>query len=115
LDPANPPPEHNADPEGSSLSQSAAFSQALASTTLKSLPAGGGPFKGFAHVMLRTKEDVERVCEEWAWEKAAGEKQEVGEEMKIDQVKEASGVDEQSGEGQEKWQAAKRLGMRAIR
>lgn len=114
FDPANPPPEHNADSEGSSLSQSAAFNQALAPTTVKSLPPGGGPFKGFAHVMLRTKADVERMCEEWAWEKAAGGTQADSEGMEVDKAQEASEHERQSDEGSEKRQAAKKLGMRAI-
>ncbi|BGP43851.1 hypothetical protein JCM10449v2_007908 [Rhodotorula kratochvilovae] len=36
------------------------------------LPKSGGPFKGFAFVLLPSKEEAERVLKEWSWEGADG-------------------------------------------
>ncbi|ORY83002.1 hypothetical protein BCR35DRAFT_80467 [Leucosporidium creatinivorum] len=74
-DPSNPPSEPN-HPRASANDQSEVFAKAQAEASGKEsvrrglgLPTGGGPFRGFAFVVLETKEDAERALETWAWEK----------------------------------------------
>lgn len=57
-----PPAE---DPSG----QSEAFAASLLGRGLKrlQLPTGGGPYKGFAFVVVGQGEDVERILREWPW------------------------------------------------
>lgn len=104
FDPSNPPRDTLADP--SSSSQTTAFAQStaasgsgLASRRPPLLPQGGGPFKGFAHVMLGSDEDVERAVAEWKWEGSKREKEEVGGE---------------EDEGRQEREQARKQGMRAI-
>ncbi|GAA5854969.1 hypothetical protein JCM9279_003591 [Rhodotorula babjevae] len=55
----------------------------------RGLPKGGGPFKGFAFVLLPSGEEAERVVREWAWERgevegAAGGGEGEGEEKEAE-------------------------------
>ena len=38
----------------------------------RALPKGGGPFKGFAFVLMPSGEEARRVVREWAWEREEG-------------------------------------------
>jgi hypothetical protein len=76
-DPANPSPDHSQS-RASANDQSEAFAKAQAEANGKEsvrrglgLPTGGGPFRGFAFVVLETRKDAERALETWAWEKTA--------------------------------------------
>ncbi|GAA5884016.1 hypothetical protein JCM6882_002103 [Rhodosporidiobolus microsporus] len=98
----------------------------------RQLPKGGGPFKGFAFVVLGSKEEAERVTAEWKWEREEGtaaEQVRDGEEAEPD----GEGEDEkmegmEAGEGEKKGkkgkgkekkklspvERARRSGMRAL-
>lgn len=90
-DPGNPPTEHQ-HPRASANDQSEVFAKAQADASGKEsvrrglgLPTGGGPFRGFAFVVLETKEDAERVLKTWAWEKTASGSAGDEEEDKMDE------------------------------
>ncbi|KAK4048689.1 hypothetical protein OIV83_004659 [Microbotryomycetes sp. JL201] len=58
-------------------SQSEAFARAQAAKTAKplrtaalKLPAGGGPFRGYAFVVVQSQEDANRILNTWKWERA---------------------------------------------
>ncbi|GJN94169.1 hypothetical protein Rhopal_007243-T1 [Rhodotorula paludigena] len=70
LDPA--PDGANTDDQSS---QAAAFraAQDEGKKRAKGLPKGGGAFKGFAFVVLPSKEEAERVLSEWSWEREGDE------------------------------------------
>lgn len=61
------------------------------------LPKSGGPFKGFAFVLLPNKEDAERVLGEWAWEGGAPPRED---EAAGDGAEEEAG-DDDGDEGEE--------------
>lgn len=77
FDPSNPPdvtPSTASEPS----SQSTAFAAMKAETSGKevrrkgrALPSGGGPCRGYAFVVLESREDAERVLREWRWEKGS--------------------------------------------
>ena len=69
FDPTNPPANtHPDDPAG----QSEAFARSLMDRGGKPkrtpLPTGGGPYKGFAFVVVGSVEDMERILRDWTWE-----------------------------------------------
>lgn len=58
--------------------QSEAFAKAQAGQSDKprrrqglKLPSGGGPFRGFAFVIVQSRADAERILAEWKWEREA--------------------------------------------
>ncbi|KAL8277611.1 hypothetical protein RQP46_010043 [Phenoliferia psychrophenolica] len=65
------------DPAG----QSEAFAQSLKERAgipnRTPLPTGGGPYKGFAFVLVGSSEDKDRILKEWTWEIPVLEKREV--------------------------------------
>lgn len=73
-----------------------------------SLPTGGGPFKGFAFVVVGSREDAERVLREWKWENEVQEKEEegVGEDEEME--------DEERPDPGTYGTLAKESGMRAL-
>ncbi|KAM0789905.1 hypothetical protein ACM66B_006746 [Microbotryomycetes sp. NB124-2] len=61
--------------------QSEAFARAQAEAAGKpfrkaalKLPAGGGPFRGFAFVVFKSREDAERILKTWRWDHSAVER-----------------------------------------
>lgn len=53
------------------------------------LPAGGGPYKGFAFVVLSDKDDFERLLRRWKWNKGVQLEEmemEVDAEVNADQI-----------------------------
>ena len=90
FDPSNPPPEIT-NPE-SDYDQSAAFAQSQAAANGKAvrrkgkgLPSGGGPFRGYAFVVVESKEDAERITKEWEWESSGAEHEKEGQEDEMEQ------------------------------
>jgi hypothetical protein len=68
------------------------------------LPSGGGPFKGFAFVVVETKEDAERVLRTWEWDR-----KEVGD------GKEEEDIKMEEKEGRVEYETlAKESGFRAL-
>ncbi|GAA5908511.1 uncharacterized protein JCM6883_005570 [Sporobolomyces salmoneus] len=64
----------------------------------KGLPKGGGPFKGFAFVVLSNKEEVERALKEWSGKRESEGSDEAAEE----EAEEAEDrMEEVEGEGEE--------------
>lgn len=60
------------------------------------MPKGGGPFRGFAFVVVRTAEDAERVLATYPWKREKRERAEgTGHE---DAEEEAEGADAPQGE-----------------
>ncbi|KAK4699881.1 hypothetical protein P7C70_g6373, partial [Phenoliferia sp. Uapishka_3] len=65
----------NSQAETDPAGQSEAFAQSLkdrgnagSKTKRTPLPVGGGPYKGFAFVVVGSKEDADRILDEWSWE-----------------------------------------------
>ncbi|GAA5977174.1 hypothetical protein JCM11641_003866 [Rhodosporidiobolus odoratus] len=95
----------------------------------RALPKGGGPFKGYAFVVLAGKGEVERVLEQWRWETDDGEAvarevspeaQSGGAQDEEDELMQ-DGENGQAGKGKGKekvrttpLERAKRSGMRAL-
>ncbi|GAA5918930.1 hypothetical protein JCM5296_003834 [Sporobolomyces johnsonii] len=141
-DPSNPPDfdAEEADGEGEGTSQAEAFAAAQAAQRgdgeagdgprgggrkAKGLPKGGGPFKGFAFVVLRSEDDVQKALGEYAWERTErGQEEGVGDEDDEEEdveMKDASNGKEKGnakGKGKGKEvdcaEKARRGGMRAI-
>lgn len=89
FDPSNPPAELS-NPY-SENDQSAAFAQSQAAASGKeqrrrgrALPSGGGPFRGYAFVVVQSREDAERILKEWTWEEASNKAENGPEKMDED-------------------------------
>ncbi|KAI5481340.1 hypothetical protein MNV49_004962 [Pseudohyphozyma bogoriensis] len=77
------------------------------------LPAGGGPFRGFAFVIVPNKDEAGRILEQWKWEKDEGKGKEVkhSAEEKVDD-NEMQTEEDQSKKGLE--QQARETGFRTL-
>lgn len=71
------------------------------------LPTGGGPFRGYAFVVVASKEDAERILKEWVWER---NEEAVEEDVKMEE----DGAEEAKPASQEPAALARRSGFRAL-
>lgn len=75
FDPSHPRPAEPTPGDQSSAFATSQVEDGRARKFKSSLPSGGGPFKGFAFVVMRSREDAERVLREWRWEKEGKEEE----------------------------------------
>lgn len=72
------------------------------------LPVGGGPFKGFAFIVVGRKEDAETILKKWKWEKGT-------EDVKGGKGKEVEDMNVDESEVESDYEKlARESGMRAI-
>jgi prophage DNA circulation protein len=69
------------------------------------LPFGGGPFKGFAFVIVENEEEASRILKEWPWDK---QKNSEDSGMEVDEGSEADKLQI------EREKAARTIGFRAL-
>ncbi|GAA6020741.1 hypothetical protein JCM10207_002008 [Rhodosporidiobolus poonsookiae] len=141
-DPENPPPltdEDDEDNPSAAPSQAELFARSRAQSEGKEaqhaegrakkprqLPKGGGPFKGFAFVVLPSKEEADKALGQWTWDQqdAAAEDQPQGEEEADDEDEKMEEVEvegeKKSGKGKAKkpklslHERVRRSGLRAL-
>jgi hypothetical protein len=115
FDRENPPTSDDEDDDADAApSQAAMFaaSKELAGeegekkTKRPRVPKGGGPFKGFAFVVCRDREEAEKVVEEWKWEGGSG----AAGEGEHEQQEEEEGEDEKMVEAEESREGAEVAG-----